>query len=342
MVTLEKITPSMFSDIYRSFLANDDPHSSEEDWRRLFFYPWAEDNDYYGHALVDSGSVVGVLGMVFSRRQWEGQAVRFCNLHTWHVKEEYRGRSLMLMRPALALKDHILTDFTATERVGEISKRLGFEQLDSTPRLLLPAVFRGRRGNVDAVDDPEELAGRLSAADVRIFHDHQEQPCQHLAFVDGKQTCYVVYSRVERHWLPYCYIHYVSNREMFGRHSLCIRKELMQRAAARYVAIDARQASGMRLPLSLRCPVRSHQLVRGSGWKPSQIDTLYSEVSILNLCTFPSLGHQLRRLTGRFGLGRGSEREVSSASCCKSGPKTAWYKRLLSLAGLRRGGDLGG
>ncbi len=341
MVTLEKITPSMFSDICLSFLVDDDPYSGEEDWRRLFFYPWAKGNDHYGHALVDGGNVVGVLGMVFSQRQWEGQTVRFCNLHTWHVKDEYRGRSLMLMRPALALKDHILTDFTATERVCEISKRLGFVQLDSTPRLLLPSPVGGRPGKVRVIDDPEELADRLSAADVRIFHDHQQQPCQHLAFADGKQTCYVIYSRVERHWLPYGYIHYVSNREMFGRHSLYIRKELMQRAAARYVAIDARQASGMRLPLSLRCPIRSNQLVRGSNWKPSQIDTLYSEVSILNLCTFPSLGHELRRLAGRFGPGRGSDREGPSAACCRSGRKTAWYQRLLSLAGLRRGGDLG-
>jgi len=303
MVVLEKIVPSMFPDIYQSFLACDDPHSTEADWRRLFFYGWAGEGDHFGYALVDGGSVVGVLGMVFSERQVDGELRGFCNLHTWHVKEAYRGRSLALMRPAMALRDHVLTDFSSTERVRAISKRLGFDDLDCTLKILLPARERDDRGAAEVCAKPEAFEDYLSPADFRLYRDHKDLDCGHLLLADSKQYCYVIYSLVSRRRLPYCYLHYVSNREAFARHSVRLRNELTRRTGARYLAVDARRVAGLRLPLSFTFPVRCHQLMRGSRLNPAQIDTLYSEVLMLNLCTFPDLTHKLRQFARRFGLG---------------------------------------
>lgn len=301
MVALEKMVPSMFRDIYQTFLADDDPDSTEQDWRRLFFHDWPGQDDHFGYALVDGDSVVGVLGMVFSQRQLGGERVRFCNLHSWYVQEEHRGRSLTLMRPAIALSGHVLTDFSPTERVSAISQRLGFDSLDAKLKILLPARQRDRSGAIEVCDASEALEDILEPADLRLYRDHQHLNCFHLVATNNRQYCYVICSRVSRHWVPYCYLHYVSNREFFSSHNVCMRNELLRRTATRYVAIDARKLAKLRLPRSFTVPMQCRQLVRGTGIEPAQIDTLYSEVLALNLCTLPNVSGRLRQFAQRVG-----------------------------------------
>ena len=292
MVTIEKITPAMFDDIHALFLAEDDPRSTKEDWSKLFAIRPGHESDGCGVAIVDGGRIGGVLGMTFSQRELNGQVHRLCNLHSWFVDEAYRGSSLRLLRQAIALPDCTLTDFTPTERVCDISCRLGFKLLDSRLRILLPATpLRGRAAanDFDITDDPAEIATILRDEDARLFHDHQGPGFGHLLATGSGGYCYVIFSRIDRHVLPYCYLHFISNLPQFEAVQGRLRRRLLRLTSGRYVAVDDRRVASIRLPWSYRMPLGTRQLFRSQTLQPGDIDSLYSEVAALRLSTMPSL-----------------------------------------------------
>jgi len=237
MVTLQKIIEPMFDELYHSFLDDDDPYLKKEDWRPLFNPSPNQDEDYCGYALQSGDKIVGMLGMLFCKRTIGGIERRICNLHSWYVNEEFRAYSLMLMRPALRLKDHTLTDFTPTRQVCEISKKLGFQSLDSRLTLLMP--IRSPRGSAEVqfCEDTTSVVSQLSDSDGRLLEDHHYNHSGHLLVTEGDAYCLVVFNRVERHALPYCHIHYISNKPMFARHERAIRKRLLQKTNGRYIAV---------------------------------------------------------------------------------------------------------
>lgn len=298
MTVVRQLSAADFPEIYAQFLADDDVHSGADDWKRLFNYNWERDEDHTGYALLDGGRIVGMLGMIFSERWLSGAKARFCNLHTWLVNEGYRGKGLALLRPALRLTEHTLTDFTPTDAVCEISKRLGFRKMDATLRILLPMPLRPSRfeDSVTFTDDSEQIQCRLNDADCRIFRDHRSLNCGHVLAFDKNEACYVIFSRIVRHWTPYCYIHYVSNLPMFSQISGRLRHELQKRCDARFVAVDRRLVRDLRIPYCVNVPVRSRQLYRSTRAKPHEIDTLYSEVLLHRLTTFPSTRDTLNGL----------------------------------------------
>ena len=297
MATLDKLNADQFDDVYRTFLANDDQTLQADDWRALFAPRGGPMADYCGYVLTDRGRIVGMLGMLFSERTVRGQSRSFCNLHSWIVDEDHRGHSLLLMRPALKLTDCTLTDFTPTSDVCRISKRLGFVPLESALRILLPAAGARRDSSgVEFVDDVDEISQRLNDDDAQILSKHRLPHLRHLLVRSGSDDCYIVFSRVERHIFPYCHIHYVSNKPLFQRESASIRRHLLKTTGGRFAAIDARTVRGLKFPLSFVLPMQSQQLYRPANVEPADVDTLFSEVSFLNLTTFPSLRYTLRRM----------------------------------------------
>ena len=305
MVTLEKIRSSLFSTLHESLLRDDDPLSREQDWRNLFDYHWNHGADHCGYALLDGVTVVGMLGMVFSERYIDGSVRKFCNLHTWWVREDHRGRSLLLLRPMLALKKHTITHFTPCDTVRAVTRRLGFSDLSSQLRILLPR----RAGSAETVSagcaltyDEQAIQERLAETDRRILRDHQPTGCGHLLVYDKHDSCYLLYTHVVRHRVPYCHIHYVSHRALFLRQEATIRSSLLGRHRARFVAVDARLVEGIRFRRSFNFWAPANGLYKSSDLTPEQIDNLYSDVVFLKLTVLPDISHELRQLARRRWL----------------------------------------
>ena len=301
MVKLEKIQSSLFSNLYDSFLIDDDPLSDEQDWRNVFDYQWAKE-DHCGYALLDDGKVVGMLGMVFSERQINGAARKFCNLHTWWVREDHRGRSLALLRPILKLDEYTITHFTPCDTVRAVTRRMGFSDLSSQLRILLPhGIFSGKHASDDGDlhYDEHVIAESLGEHDKKILLDHQPYGCGHLLINDGDKHCYLLYTHVVRHRMPYCHIHYVSNKDVFLKKEAMIRSSLLKRHRARFVVVDERLVTGIRFPRSFKFWAPANALFKSSDVKPEQIDNLYSDVVFLKLTVLPDMSHELRQLVGR-------------------------------------------
>ena len=303
MVTLEKIDSSLFSNLYESFLIDDDPLSDEQDWRNVFDYAWDLGEGHCGYALLDGGKVVGMLGMVFSERQIDGAIKKFCNLHTWWVREDHRGRSLALLRPILKLDEYTITHFTPCDTVRAVTKRLGFKTLNSQLRILLPGGFfrRGPASDEAAVVyDETAIEEILKDQDRKILLDHRPYRPGNLLVDDGHDYCYVLYTYVVRHRLPYCHIQYISNKHIFAKYETAIRALLLRRHRVKFVVIDDRIFPDMRFRSSFKFWAPAHALYKSSDVLPEQIDNLYSDIVFLRLTALPDMSHELGQMARRM------------------------------------------
>jgi hypothetical protein len=222
------------------------------------------------------------------------------------VDPAFRGpASLLLLRPVLALKETVLTDFSATPEVVEMFNRLGFTSLGDALTLLTPVPLLGGRGEppLDLTGVPGAAEGILSPSDLRIFQDHQGIECRHLVVQDGGEYCYVVASRPDGGPLAHIHVHFVSRPPLLARHHVAFRKALLE-GGARYAAIPTRLLDGERIPLALEG--RGSRTFCRPAVSPPRVDSLYSEMALLKLPVVPQipewvrLGRRVvRRLTGR-------------------------------------------
>ena len=298
MVKVEKVDCADFKDV-QDTLINFWGKGSEEKWRKLFEYRWERDEDYCGLALRDDGQTVGFIGMIFSRRRINGRVEKFCNLSSWFVREEYRTRAVSLLLPLLRMRDYTITDLTPSRTVYQIQQKLGFKDLDAHGRILLPfgrRLFGAKHLAVQTTHAEADIRQILSAVHLKIFDDHHDYQCEHFLLSAGKRYCYIIYSRHKRKRLPFVYIHYISDQDLFGQTYPQIRGAIMSHARVCFAVIDSRLVAGLKLPVSFCLPYRTPKQYLSSSLEPTQIDNLYSELVLLNLRNHPRLKYWLRNI----------------------------------------------
>ena len=304
MPNLVKIRSEIFPKLVEAFLHDDDPLSDEQDWRNVFDYQWEKEEEHTGYAMLENDQVIGMMAMAFSTRLIDGNPHKFCNLHTWWVHEDYRSRSLAMLRPLLKLDNCTVTHFTPCDRIRALTKRLGFVDLNLQMKVLLPLRWFGS-GNaviVDRViDDETVIARKLNGEDQQILCDHHPFRVGNLLIEDGNEYCYILYTHVVRYRFHYCHIHYVSDRRLYSEHEATIRTALIKKHGVRFVVIDARRVGDLRFPRSFTFWAPAHAVFRPTnGIREDQVDNLYSDVVMLRLAILPHVSHELKELARRW------------------------------------------
>jgi len=289
MTVVEKVTPAMFDDVYPLLSGLGNTHSREK-WREIFDYQWESDEGYVGYALVDDRKVVGFNGAIFSRRIIDGREARFCNLTSWIVEEQYRTESMRLVFPFLKLKGYTVTNLTMNERAWEITRRLGFKNLDTNVRILLPVpgLFSTRKEEAPViVSDQSEIAGILDPAHLKIFRDHLHYNCGHLVMKDKYGYSYIIYTRKRyRKYnfdISYAHIHYISDRSAFLRRLNKIKLYFLKSLKCFFLAVDERLIGNATIPYSKVYRLKVPRMYKSEVLSREQIDSLYSELVVLGL-----------------------------------------------------------
>jgi hypothetical protein len=298
MVRVEKVDCADFKDV-QEVLINFWGKGSEAKWRKLFEYRWERDENYCGLALRDGDQTVGFIGMIFSRRWINGRVEKFCNLTSWFVREEHRVRAVSLLLPLVRMRGYTITDLTPSLAVYQIQRKVGFKDLDAYGRILLPFGRRfcgPKHSQVQTTHAADEIRQTLSAEHRKILDDHLEYQCEHFLLPAGNRYCYIVYSKHKRKKLPFVYIHYISDPELFEQTYHTIRSAIMSHARACFAVIDSRLVAGLKLPVSFCLPYRTPKQYLSCNLKPAQIDNLYSELVLLNLRNHPRLKYLLRNI----------------------------------------------
>jgi len=279
---------------------------SEERGKKVFGYQWERDETHCGLILMDGDRTVGFLGMIFSRRLINDKVEKFCNLTSWFVCKDYRSRAIFLILPLRAMKDYTITDLTPSKNVYKIQNKLGFKDLETKGRLLLPfgrRLFQPKYSPINLTHDLAAIQQKLEGQNQKIFNDHKHYPCFHFLLTGKDRCCYIIYTILRRRRIQHAHLHYISDPDLFALTYRDIRKSILSHAKARFLLIDSRLVKNKKLPLSICLPYRAPKQYISSTLKPEQIDNLYSELVMLNLRTQPRLKYLTRNLWRKiFGL----------------------------------------
>jgi hypothetical protein len=279
---------------------------SEERRKKVFGYQWERDETHCGLILIDGDKTVGFLGMIFSRRLINNKVEKFCNLTSWFVCKDYRSRSIFLILPLHAMKDYTITDLTPSKNVYKIQNKLGFKDLETNGRLLLPfgrRLFEPKYAPINLTHDLVAIEQKLEGQNLIIFNDHKHYSCCHFLLTSKDRCCYIIYTILRRKRTQHVHLHYISDPDLFALAYRDIRKSILSHAKARFLLIDSRFVKNRKLPLSICLPYRAPKQYISATLKPEQIDNLYSELVMLNLRTQPRLKYLTRNIWRKiFGL----------------------------------------
>ena len=163
MPKVSKVFKQHFELVYPLLQKFDNSHSKEE-WRNIFVQPFNNGEDNCGYSLCEGERIVGFLGYIYSSKIIDHKVVKFCNLTTWIVEEEYRNSSLLLIYPVLKMKDYCITNYIPALNVYKVSKKLGFEDLETHENIILPIVnpFKYFLYRSNFLTDVDEITNALS------------------------------------------------------------------------------------------------------------------------------------------------------------------------------------
>src|SRR5262245_55384343 len=289
MTFVEKVTPAMFDEVY-PLLSELDSTYSREKWREIFDYKWESDEGYVGYALVDDRKVVGFNGAIFSRRIIDGREAKFCNLTSWIVNDQYRTESLRLVFPFLSLKGYTITNLTMSDRAWEITRRLGYKNLDTNVRILFPVPGLSAARKEEApvmVSDQSKIAETLDPVNLKIFIDHSHYNCGHLVIQDKYGYSYIIYTsrryRKYNYDFSYAHIHYISDRNAFLRHLNKVKSYFLKSRKYFFLAVDGRLIGNATIPYSKTYQLKIPRMYKSEVLSREQVDNLYSELVVLGL-----------------------------------------------------------
>jgi len=284
MFTITKAVSEDFERVYPLFQGFEDAPIPKDDWKKIFDIPWHTKEDFCGYLLLKDGEIKGYLGVIFSRRELQGKIEKFGNMTSWIVTEDCRGQSILLLLELLKLKDYTLTNFTASETVAAILRKLGFEEFSVDQQVLLPVpAFRLPRRDFSCDVDVQEIRRNLTGADLKIFEDHQQLNCQHLLLHSAHGDCYLVLKKTRRKNLSFAKVHYLSNAEVFHQSIESLITTICVRLRVFGLMVDERYIPGQQFRRARHYPHQRKGYFKSPTIRDSNlIDTLYSELVILH------------------------------------------------------------
>ncbi len=286
MITIRKAYPEDFDAIYPLLSEFNSLYLTKDRWEQLFVDRWNAEEGYFGYVMMDGDRAVGFLGLIFSKRIIKNKVHKFCNMTSWIVKKEYRGRSLFLLLPVLKLKTYTLTDFTPSREVYAILKKAGFQEFETHYRLIFPFPNISKLwSNCEVIFDKNIIEKKLNKKDYQIYRDNQFPHCHHLIIRSKYGECYLVMGRMVRKKFPFfiAQIYYINNLDVFRKCIGMIRFEVCFRIKVFAIYIDERFLGKKKILFSKKMFLKEPRLYRSDALSKEDMDSLYSESVIFNI-----------------------------------------------------------
>lgn len=210
--------------------------------RRMFFPIWTEQENYYGFVLESAGQIVGFLGTLFTLRDINSEQHKICEIHSWYVKDQFRNESLKLLMPILGMKKQTIVNLTPTQPVYDLSKKLGFLNLESKLVQVFPIpTLRLLKRECQVITDKNLIYKYLSDKERKIFDDHLNLPCEHFVVVSltSNDYSYFIMKKLQRRWFePFGRIIYISNKDIFFQYLYYLRTYLSLRYSMQSIILS--------------------------------------------------------------------------------------------------------
>jgi len=297
MIKIEEAGNQDFEEIYYLLKRLNDTSLSKEQWKKVFEKHFKTEKDHFGYMLKDDDEIVGFFGTIFSERVLNGEEVKFCNTHSWIVDQRYKSKGLLLLNKIHKLKDHVLTNFSASEGPLKIMTQFGWEKIAYTNSIVFngPEAFLKRGDKIVVKND--DIENHLSGEDLKVFRDHKKLNCNHALFLEGDNKVYFVIKEVSyfparlrfiQKILPFSFkmgqIYYVSDIQCFRNYFDIIKKELCRKFKWIGVIIQDQLIEGIKHIKSKKYYKKRPVLIKSNTDASfSNLDLLYSEIFLLDL-----------------------------------------------------------
>ena len=255
-----------------------DGQKSAERWLDAFTQSWSGDKPNNGYMLrTDGGELVGALGCIYGARTFAGKTLSVCNLTSWTVLPEYRGKSMQLLGAALKQDIDVFTNFTPLPSTVAIFKRFKFETVDCTARvgINLPGFASG------VVTDPALLLQLLSPDALQHYRAHENAPGVYpLGLRDGETVRLVVVTRSKLKGLSCATVVYCEDRRILQRRISALSAYLLLKLGMVFLRIEERFEAHPPVTLKTMPGIYLYQDKTGT-MSERELDGLYSELTFL-------------------------------------------------------------
>jgi hypothetical protein len=284
MTLVKEVGAQDFEKTYPLFAKFQNSRLSKEDWRQLFVDHWQNNKGNFGYLLEDDQGVVGFLGLILSRRIINGKEIKFCNITSWVVDEKFRSQSLSIFLPILKLKDYTLTIHTASKETYTVARKLGFQDLESHFRIILPLPSIATWMAFCKVEiDGENFDKILTGEANQIYKDHLAFKCFHIHVRTPLGECYLLGARVYRKSIPFFQIYHISQSNIFAKFAGRIAMVICLRINIVAIITDERFLRGNTVMCSKAFSLPHPRVYKSDLLEKHDIDLLYSELPVLNI-----------------------------------------------------------
>jgi hypothetical protein len=260
---------------------------SIETWKRAFRQNWAAEKPNNGFMLRRGSEIVGALGAIYSDQTIGGKKQKFCNMTSWYVVDEHRGRGLALLLRVIEQEGFTFTNLSSSSPVEKLLLHAGFTALPrdiySVPNLAVPF---WQSSQVRVINEPSAICQVLAPERRQICRDHAEclRGSQLAIGSERDGYCHVMFSRGRCRYVPCIIVLDIDAPHLLRKFWTHFAFYVLSRTGAIITRIEARLLKGARLPCAMALKSRSGAFFLSRTLGPDAISRRYSEAMVLSGC----------------------------------------------------------
>jgi hypothetical protein len=119
--------------------------------------------------------------------------------------------------------------------------------------------------------------------DLKIYNDHLKFKCSHILIRSKNGDCYILANRTRRKNIPFGQVHYLSDPRIFFKYINILNARICLRLKVFGLLVGERYFEGADIKRLLTIKLYQSKLFKSETLEKNEIDTLYSELVILDL-----------------------------------------------------------
>ena len=208
-------------------------------------------SDYpLGYVITNENkTIVGFMGTIYSKRNFNNQEYIYCNIHSWIVDETYRINSFLLLTPLINQKI-TLTAFTPVKSLIGLLEKFDFKTIKIKHKIVYLFNFFISKNNDYIVEkDSAVIKKTINQTDFKIYENYYKLPYEKFIITnktDSSKYIFVIASRVKKKGLNVLNLFYISNnaefKENWDKFKFIISKEFKVNFFSQYFFDDIHSA----------------------------------------------------------------------------------------------------
>ena len=281
----EKVIPVLIETFGTGINSKEKNDQVAKKFEYLFNNNWNSGEEHVGYKLEKpNGEIVGFWACIFSVRYLNDIPHKFCNFSTWAVKKNYRHCSLLLTKAVHDLKDYSFTILSPDKTSIEVFTKLyKFKPLEKNLVFIpaLPCLGKLEKSEFIFFSGKGQPPQSLKKEHVQLIKDHSKFNAHFFFIHKGNDYCLLIIKRRKIRNLPFSYIYFISDPEIFQKYLSQIRFIVNKQLKTIAMASESRNFR-FGLPfLSFKKELPRPFLFKSKHLTPNEIDALYSEYFLL-------------------------------------------------------------